>query len=59
MPVSELEQVKVELATKKSQPKPDVDANGFLTWTVELPPHSQAQVRFVYEVSTAPGVHGV
>jgi uncharacterized protein (TIGR02231 family) len=59
MPVSELEQVKVQLATKKSQPKPDVDANGFLTWTVELPPHSQAQVRFVYDVSTAPGVQGV
>jgi uncharacterized protein (TIGR02231 family) len=59
MPVSELEQVKVALAAKKSQPRPEVDANGFLSWTVELPPHSQAQVRFVYDVSTAPGVQGL
>ena len=59
MPVSELEQVKVELATKKTQPRPEVDAHGFLTWMVELPPHSQAQVRFAYDVSAAPGVQGV
>jgi uncharacterized protein (TIGR02231 family) len=59
MPVSELEQVKIELAARKCNPKPEVDANGFLTWQVELPPHSQAQVRFAYDVSTAPGVQGL
>ncbi|MDP3498860.1 MAG: mucoidy inhibitor MuiA family protein [Myxococcales bacterium] len=59
MPVSELEQVKVELGAKRSSPKPDVDAHGFLTWTLELLPHSQQQVKFAYDVSTAPGVQGM
>lgn len=59
MPVSEIEQVKIELGVKRTTPKPDVDKNGFLTWTLELEPHSQAQVRFAYDVSTAPGVQGM
>ncbi|MBL8933446.1 MAG: DUF4139 domain-containing protein, partial [Archangium sp.] len=59
MPVSEIEQVKIELGIKRTSPKPDVDKNGFLTWTLELEPHSQAQVRFAYDVSTAPGVQGM
>ncbi len=59
MPVSELEQVKVELAAKKTSPKPDVDANGFLTWNVELTAHSQTQLKLVYDLSTAPGVQGL
>lgn len=59
MPVSELEQVKVELAAKKTAPKPEADANGFLTWNVELAPHAQTQLKFTYDVSTAPGVQGL
>lgn len=59
MPVSELEQVKVELAAKRTSPKPEVDANGFATWTLVLPPHSQQQVKFGFDVSTAPGVQGL
>ena len=49
----------IELGVKRTTPKPDVDKNGFLTWTLELEPHSQAQVRFAYDVSTAPGVQGM
>jgi uncharacterized protein (TIGR02231 family) len=59
MPVSELAQVKVELGAKRTTPKPGVDDNGFLTWKLELAPNSQQQVRFGYDVSTAPGVQGV
>lgn len=60
MPVSELEQVKVSLAAKKTSPKPKVDdANGFATWTVELGPRAQAQVTFAYELSTAASVQGL
>ncbi|MFZ5441120.1 MAG: mucoidy inhibitor MuiA family protein [Myxococcota bacterium] len=59
MPVSELEQVKVTLAAKKTSPKPKVDDDGFATWTVELAPRAQAQLTFAYELSTAPGVQGL
>lgn len=59
MPVSEIEHVKVELNPKKTAPTPATDANGFSTWTLELPPNAQAQVAFAYEVSTAPDVQGL
>lgn len=59
MPVSELEQVKIALGTKRTTPKPKVDDNGFATWTLELEPRAQAQVTFAYDVSTAPGVQGL
>lgn len=59
MPVSELEQVKVELGLKRTTLKPEVDkANGFLKWTLELAPRAQAQLSFAYDVSTAPSVQG-
>jgi len=59
MPVSEIEHVKVELVAKKTQPKPEVDANGFCRWTVELAPNSQTQVSFAYQLALAPGVQGL
>lgn len=59
MPVSELEQVKVSLATRRTTPKPKVDENGFATWTVELEPRAQAQVVFAWDLATAPGVQGL
>ncbi|MHB8877097.1 MAG: mucoidy inhibitor MuiA family protein [Myxococcaceae bacterium] len=59
MPVSEIEHVKVELVAKRTSPKPEVDANGFCRWTVELPANSQAQVSFGFQVATAPGVQGL
>jgi uncharacterized protein (TIGR02231 family) len=59
MPVSEIEQVKVSLAAKRTSPKPKVDENGFATWTVELGPRAQSQVTFSYDVATAAGVQGL
>ena len=59
MPVSEIEQVKVALSSKRTTPKPQVDDNGFATWVVELAPRAQTQLTFVYELSTAPGVQGL
>lgn len=56
MPVSEIEQVKIALSTKRTSPKPKVDENGFASWTVELAPRAQTQLTFVFETSTAPGV---
>lgn len=57
MPVSEIEQVKVELVAKRTSPKPEHDkTNGFLTWTLELAPRSQAQVTLAYDVASAPTV---
>ena len=59
MPVSELEQVKVTLSTKRTTPRPKVDENGFATWVIELAPRAQTQVTFVYDLSTAPGLQGL
>lgn len=59
LPVSELAQVKVELALKRTNPKPKVDEHGFATWLVELAPRAQAQLTLSYDVSAAPGVQGL
>jgi uncharacterized protein (TIGR02231 family) len=60
MPVSELDQVKVELGSKRTTLKPEVDkSNGFMTWTVELPAREQTQVTFAYDVSAAASVQGL
>lgn len=59
MPVSEIEQVKVMIASKRTTPKPKVDENGFATWVVELAPRAQTQLTLVYDLSSAAGVHGL
>ncbi|MFO0598794.1 MAG: mucoidy inhibitor MuiA family protein [Myxococcaceae bacterium] len=59
MPVSELEQVKVTLGTKRTTPKPKVDENGFATWEVKLEPRAQTQIVFAWDLSHAPGVQGL
>jgi uncharacterized protein (TIGR02231 family) len=58
IPVSEIEQVKVELNKKKTTGKPAADAHGFLAWKVELAPNSQEKLDLFFTVSTAPGVQG-
>jgi uncharacterized protein (TIGR02231 family) len=58
VPVSELEQVKVETIADKTTEGVQPDENGFCTWNFTLEPYSQLQATLVYQVSAAPEVKG-
>lgn len=58
VPVSEIEQVKVEVISKKTTGSTQPDDNGFCTWNFTLEPYSQLQATLVYKVSAAPEVQG-
>jgi uncharacterized protein (TIGR02231 family) len=58
IPVSEVEQVKVEAISEKSTEGVQPDENGFCTWNFTLEPYSQLQATLVYKVSAAPEVKG-
>jgi uncharacterized protein (TIGR02231 family) len=58
VPVSELEQVKVEAITQKTTDGVQPDENGFCTWTFTVEPYSQLKATLVYKVSAAPEVKG-
>ncbi|HEY9613364.1 DUF4139 domain-containing protein [Allocoleopsis sp.] len=58
VPVSELEQVKVEVIAQKTTGRIQPDENGFCTWIFPLEPYSQLQATLVYKVSAAPEVQG-
>jgi hypothetical protein len=58
VPVSELEQVKVEVIAQKTTDGVQPDENGFCTWHFTLEPYSQLQATLVYKVSAAPEVQG-
>ena len=59
VPVSELEQVKVEVITNDTTDSVQPDENGFCTWNFTLQPYSQLQATLVYKVSAAPEVQGL
>ena len=59
IPVSELEQVKVEAIADETTDRVQPDENGFCTWTFSLAPYSQLQANLVYKVSAAPEVRGL
>lgn len=59
IPVSELEQVKVEAILEKTTQGVQPDENGFCTWNFTLAPYSQLQATLVYKVSAAPEVQGL
>jgi uncharacterized protein (TIGR02231 family) len=58
VPVSELEQVKVEMIAPKTTDGIQPDENGFCTWNFTLEPYSQLQATLVYKVLAAPEVQG-
>lgn len=58
VPVSELEQVQVEVISKKTTGRIQPDDNGFCTWNFTLEPYSQLPSTLVYKVSAAPEVQG-
>ncbi len=58
VPVSEVEQVTIDVKKKRSKPAPDeIDANGMCRWTLDLEPHSHRDITLVWELGTAPGVN--
>ncbi|HEY9874985.1 MAG TPA: mucoidy inhibitor MuiA family protein [Candidatus Obscuribacterales bacterium] len=56
VPVSELEQVKVEVIADKTTDSVQPDENGFCAWNFILEPYSQLQASLVYKISAAPEV---
>jgi uncharacterized protein (TIGR02231 family) len=56
LPVSELEHVKVELDRERTSGAPELDDNGFCTWTAELPANGHTLLHLWFKVSLAPGV---
>ncbi|MCO5168429.1 MAG: DUF4139 domain-containing protein [Planctomycetes bacterium] len=54
VPVSELEQVKVEVDPKETAPPARADAQGIVAWTVSVPARGTREVTLAYRI-TAPG----
>ncbi|GAB1543775.1 DUF4139 domain-containing protein [Scytonema sp. NUACC21] len=59
IPVSELEQVKVEVIADKTTNGVQPDENGFCTWEFLLEPYSQMSATLVCRISAAPEVQGL
>ena len=59
VPISELEQVKVEVISDKTSNGVQPDENGFCTWIFQMEPYSQLQASLVYKISAAPEVRGI
>jgi uncharacterized protein (TIGR02231 family) len=59
LPVSELEQVKIEVIAEKTTEGVQPDENGFCTWNFSLRPYSQLQASLAYKISAAPEVTGI
>jgi uncharacterized protein (TIGR02231 family) len=59
VPVSELEQVRVEAISEKTTEGVQPDENGFCTWNFTLEPYSQLQASLVYRISAAPDVQEI
>lgn len=59
VPISELEQVKLEVIADKTTDGVQPDENGFCTWNFTLEPYSQFEASLVYKVSAAPEVQGL
>jgi uncharacterized protein (TIGR02231 family) len=59
VPISELEQIKVETISEETTQGVKPDENGFCIWNFVLEPYSQIQATLVYKVSAAPDVQGI
>jgi hypothetical protein len=67
MPVSELEQVKIEVVrdetsdslNERLRQRIQPDLNGFCNWNLQIPAYSQVKVIFVYKIDAAPDVEGL
>jgi uncharacterized protein (TIGR02231 family) len=59
IPVSELEQVKVELDDKKTSPAARPDAQGIVAWQLKLPARGTKTVTLAYRLLAAGSVQGL
>ena len=59
IPVSEIEQVKIEPLTEKTTDNQSPDRDGFLNWTTELPAYGQTEVSLAYTVTKHQDVRGI
>jgi uncharacterized protein (TIGR02231 family) len=59
VPVSELEQVKVELDEKRTAPAARPDAQGIVSWAITLPPRGTKTVTLVYRLLASGSVQGL
>lgn len=59
VPISELEQVKIEVIKDKTTNSIEHDENGFCNWNFNLNPYSQLEASLVYQISAAPDVKGI
>ena len=51
VPVSELEEVTVEVDRRATAPRAEPDRDGFVRWPVDLAPHGHAELRLTYRVT--------
>lgn len=59
IPVSEVEEVTVEVDRRASSPQAEPDRDGFLRWPVALAPHGTAEVRLAWTITRTRAVSGV
>ena len=59
VPVSELEQVSIELDAKETHPAGVPDAQGICAWKVQLAAHGTEKISLVYRLITASDVTGI
>lgn len=59
IPVSELEQVKIEVVPDETSQRIQPDLNGFCNWNLQIPAYSQAKVILTYRIEAAPDVEGL
>ncbi len=58
IPISEVEQVRIEFQTQECKPKAVPDGNGFLEWVVDLPPAGRTSISFSYMIEKTKEVAG-
>jgi uncharacterized protein (TIGR02231 family) len=59
IPVSEIERVAIEVEEDATSPPAQPDADGFLRWSVTLPPRGHARIRLGWRLRKHPDVIGI
>lgn len=59
VPVSEIEHVRIALVDERTTGAPELDENGFVTWSVALAPHGRERLKLGWELALAPDVKGM
>ena len=59
IPVSEIEQVQIEIEAKETKPPALPNDQGILSWKIELPAHGTQEVKLVYRITASSDVKGL